>query len=74
MFVLTILEKIKKLRLKCSQGSVTVLEKMANYQEVRVKLINTQFKKLKSASKNKTGTVLILNKKKCEDKESSLNF
>ena len=43
---------------------------MANHQEVGVKLINTQFKKLKSASKNKTGTVLRLNKKKCEDKES----
>ena len=47
---------------------------MANHQEVGVKLINTQFKKLKSASKNKTGTVLRLNKKKCEDKESSLSF
>ena len=27
---------------------------MANYQEARVKLANTQLKKLKSAAKNKT--------------------
>ena len=31
MFVLIILEKAKKTRLKFSQGSVTVLENMANY-------------------------------------------
>ena len=30
---------------------------MANYQEVRVKLANTQQHKLKSAAKNKTGTI-----------------
>ena len=29
---------------------------MANYQEARVKLTNTQLNKLKSAAKNKTGT------------------
>ena len=42
---------------------------MANYQEARVKLTNTQLSKLKSAAKNKTGTILRLNKKKCEDEE-----
>ena len=31
MFVLTILEKIKGTRLKFSQGSVTVLQKMVNF-------------------------------------------
>ena len=31
---------------------------MANYQEVGVKLTNTKSNKLKSAAKNKTGTVL----------------
>ena len=31
---------------------------MTNYQEARVKLINTQLNKLKSAAKNKTGTIL----------------
>ena len=31
MFFLTTLEKIKEARLKISQESVTVLEKMANY-------------------------------------------
>ena len=36
---------------------------MANYQEVRVKLTNTQLNKLKSAAKNRTGTILRLNKK-----------
>ena len=42
---------------------------MANYQEVRVKLTNTQLNKLKSAAKNKTGTILRLNKKNFEDEE-----
>ena len=31
---------------------------MANYQEARVKLTNAQLNQLKSASKNKTGTIL----------------
>ena len=31
---------------------------MVNYQEARVKLANTQLNKLKSAVKNKTGTML----------------
>ena len=30
---------------------------MANYQEARVKLTNTQLNKLKSAAKNKNGTI-----------------
>ena len=42
---------------------------MANYQEVRVKLTNTQLNKLKSAAKNKTGTILRINKKNFEDEE-----
>ena len=42
---------------------------MKNYQEASVKLTNTQLKKLKSVAKNKTGTILKLNKKKFEDKE-----
>ena len=69
MFVLTILEKIKETKLKFSQGSGTVLQIMANYQEARVKLTNTQLSKLKSAAKNKSGTILILNKKNFEDEE-----
>ena len=51
------------MRLKFFQGSVTLLKKMANYPEERVKLTNTQLNKLKSAGKNKTGTILRLNKK-----------
>ena len=35
----------------------------------RVKLTNTQLNKLKSSAKNKTGTILRLNKKKFEDEE-----
>ena len=66
-----ILTKHKKVRLKFSAGSVTVLQKMANYQEARVKLTNTQLSKLKSASKNKTGTILRINKKNFEDEELS---
>ena len=41
-----------------SQGSVTVLQIKANYQEARVKLTNTQLKKIKSAAKNRIGTIL----------------
>ena len=36
---------------------------MANYQEERVELTNTQLSKLKSATKNKKGAILRLNKK-----------
>ena len=42
---------------------------MANYLEARVKLTNTQLNKLKSAAKNKAGTILRLNKKNFEDQE-----
>ena len=42
---------------------------MANYQEARVKLTNTQLNKFKSAAKNKTGTILRLNKRNVEDEE-----
>ena len=42
---------------------------MANFQETRVKLTNTQLNKLKSASKNKTGTILRLNKEISVDEE-----
>ena len=44
---------------------------MANYQEGRVKLANTQLNKLKPEAKNKTGTILRMSKKKFEDKELS---
>ena len=69
MFVSTILEKIKETKLKFSQGSVTVIQIMANYQEARVKLTNSQLNKLKPAAKNKSGTILRLNKKNCENEE-----
>ena len=36
---------------------------MANYQEARVKLTNTQLNKIKFAAKNKTGTILRINQK-----------
>ena len=36
---------------------------MANYQEKRVKLTNTQLKKLKSSAKKQTGTILRITKK-----------
>ena len=42
---------------------------MGNYQEARIKLTNTKIKKLKSAAKNKIGTMLRLNKKNFENKE-----
>ena len=42
---------------------------MANYQEVRVKLTDTQFKNLKSAAKNRAETILRLSKKNFEHKK-----
>ena len=42
---------------------------MANYQKSRVKLINKQLSKLKSAAKNKTETMLRTNKENSEDDE-----
>ena len=69
MFVSAILEKIKETRLKFSQESVTVLQKMANYQEARAKLTKTQLKKLKSAAKNKAGKILKLNNRNFKDEE-----
>ena len=64
MIILTILEKNEKTKLKFSQGSFTVLWKMVNYQSAIVKLTNTQLNELKSESKNKTRTILRINKKK----------
>ena len=63
------LEKIKETRLKFSQGSVTILKIIANYQDTRVKLTNTQLNKLKSAAKNRTGTILRLNERNFQDEE-----
>ena len=42
---------------------------MANQQEARVELTNTQLNKLKPAAKNNTGTILRLNKENFEDEE-----
>ena len=68
MFILTILEKTNETRLKFSQRSITVLVKMASYEEARVKLTNTQLK-LKSAAKNNTGTTLRISKKNFQDEK-----
>ena len=42
---------------------------MANYQEERVKITNTQLNKLKSAARNNIRTILRLNNKNFEDEE-----
>ena len=42
---------------------------MVNYQGRRIKLTNTQLKKIKSAAKNKAGTILRINKQCFQDKE-----
>ena len=47
---------------------------MPNYQQVKVKLTNTQLNKLKSAARNKTGTILRLYKKNFEDEELRHEF
>ena len=44
MYVLMILQKIKETRLNFSQGSLTVLWRMVNYEEARDKLTNSQLK------------------------------
>ena len=64
-FVLTILEKIKETRLQFSQGSVTILQIITNYQETRVKVTNALLNKLKSAARNKTGTIIRLKNCSC---------
>ena len=61
MLVLRILEKIKEAILKFPQESITVLKKMENYEEARVKLTNTQLKKSNLQEKNNTGTTLRIN-------------
>ena len=43
-------------------GKRNSIIKMENYQEAKVKLTNTQLNKLNSAAKNKTGTILRINK------------
>ena len=55
--------KKRKTRLKFSQGNITVLWKMANNEEVRVKLTNTQLNKLKFAAKIKTERTPRITKK-----------
>ena len=40
---------------------------MENYQEAIVKLTNRQLIKIKSTAKNKTGTILRINKKNFQD-------
>ena len=47
---------------------------MANYQEQRVKLTNTQLKKLKPAAKSKRGTILRLNQKTLKMKNCHMNY
>ena len=42
---------------------------MANYEEIRVKLTNTQLNKLKSAAKIKTETILRITKKNFQEEE-----
>ena len=52
---------MKETRLKFSQGSIMVLQHMANYEEARVRLTNMSLHKLQSAAKNKNGTTLRKN-------------
>ena len=42
---------------------------MANYDKARVKLTNTQLNKLKSAAKDKNGTILSITKKNFQDED-----
>ena len=67
-FFLTILEKNQRKK-TFSGESATVLKKIANYKEAKVKLRTTQLSKLKSTAKNKTEKNLRLNKKNFQNEE-----
>ena len=47
---------------------------MANYEESRVKLTNTQLNKLKPATKTKTRTTLRITKKNFKMKNCHMNY
>ena len=68
MIVLTIFKKRKKI-LKFSQAGVTVLQMMVKYQEMRIKVTNTQLNKLKPAAKNKIRAILQIIKETFQDEE-----
>ena len=42
---------------------------MVNYEKARVKLTNNQIRKLESAAKTKTGTILRITKKNFQNEE-----
>ena len=73
MFVLTILVKIKETILTFCQRSVTVLKMLANYEEARVKLTNTQINKLEPAKELNTGTKLRWTRKTFDMKNCFMN-
>ena len=54
--------KNQKNDIRIFSGKRNSIIKMKNYQEAKVKLTNTQLNKLNSAAKNKTGTILRINK------------
>ena len=68
MIVLTIFKKRKKI-LKFSQAGVTVLQMIVKYQEMRIKVTNTQLNKLKPAAKNKIRAILQIIKETFQDEE-----
>ena len=49
-------------------------QQIVNYREARVKLTNRQLNRLKSASKNKAGTIFRFNKRNFEDEELPHEF
>ena len=54
--------KNQKNDIRIFSGKRNSIIKMENYEEAKVKLTNTQLNKLDSAAKNKTGTILRINK------------
>ena len=58
MFFLRVLEKIKEIIVTFSEGSITVLQIMATYQEARVKPTNTKLKNLKYIAKKKDRNII----------------
>ena len=74
MFVLAIWEKLRETRLKLFATKCISLIKKSNYEEVRVKLTNTQISKLKSEVKNKTGKESRKTKKNIGMKNCHMNY
>ena len=66
--------KIQRNEVKIFSRKWTGLWKVAGYEEPRLKLSNMQLNKLKSALKNKTGTIIGITKKAFKMKNCHMDY